>query len=191
MKLFRYFWPQFVNTTCIERIGVNNLSELTCFANILEIFSFSLLFPGKKTLPTTFGYPERNVLAFSRFMLHQSFCRSVLTLNFRTKLGFYFFSRFPCQKNQVLLFFKNGPYFFDNISLSCLSFGYQTVRRYYSTVEDVFKCKNNNSFYLSLFCKLKNIFRGRKFSARFSLLIFRLENFVLYGIFPLFLAIIH
>ena len=70
MEFFRYFWSYFVDSICIELIGANKVSELTRFANILEIFTFSLLFPGKKTLPTRFGYPERNVLAFSRFMLH-------------------------------------------------------------------------------------------------------------------------
>ena len=190
MKPFHYFWPQFFNTTCIERIGVNKLSELTCFANLLEIFTFSLLFPGKKTFPTTFGYPERNVLAFSRFMLRQSLCRSIVTLSYGTKLEFYFFSRFTCQKNQVLLFFKIRASFFVNISLSCLFFGYQTVKRCQSTIINVLKCQNINSFYLSLCCRTKHIFRGRKFSARFSLLIFRQENFVLYETFPLFLAIV-
>ena len=139
MKLFRYFWPQFVNTNCIERIGVNKLTELTCFANLLEIFIFSLLFPGKKTFPTTFGYPERNVLAFSQFLLKQRFCRSIVMPNLKQTLDCVF-SRFPCQKNQVILFFKIRASFFVKILITCLFSGPLIVQR--------FKCKNTNTLYL-------------------------------------------
>ena len=92
----------------------NWCEELTCFAKILEIFTFSLIFPGKKTLPTHFGYPERNVVAFSRFPLHYWFCRSILMRNFETIVGLFFLSRFPL----CTLVLQKWTIFFVNISLN-------------------------------------------------------------------------
>ena len=67
---------------------MNKLSELTSFANLLEIFTFSLIFPGKKLFQQRLATPSEMCLLLA--VLCCTSRRSFVTLNFGTKLEFYF-----------------------------------------------------------------------------------------------------
>ena len=68
MKFFRYFWPKFVNTTCIERIGVNKLTELIdSFCKPFRNFYLFFAFSREKNFSNNVWLPRAKCVCFQPF----------------------------------------------------------------------------------------------------------------------------